>query len=119
MVRTPIRTASVSSASSGISHGADGIACTAGRIPVRIRRCTEVMQTGEWCQDWYAADYYAKSPSIAPSGPNNGHSRVVRGGSWYDVARYARSAYRLSVRPDVRLGIVGFRVVGAGGVRTS
>jgi formylglycine-generating enzyme required for sulfatase activity len=73
----------------------------------------------QWCQDWYAADYYTKSPSITPSGPNTGEFRVLRGGSWFDDAGDARSAFRVDVRPVYRNLYVGFRVVGAGGVWTS
>ncbi|MGA2034637.1 MAG: bifunctional serine/threonine-protein kinase/formylglycine-generating enzyme family protein [Thermoguttaceae bacterium] len=36
----------------------------------------------EWCQDWYAQDYYAKSPTDNPSGPTGGSGRVLRGGCW-------------------------------------
>jgi hypothetical protein len=43
---------------------------------------------------------------------------VVRGGSWSDGARGARSALRGGLHSDFRFDVVGFRVVGAGGVRT-
>jgi formylglycine-generating enzyme required for sulfatase activity len=36
----------------------------------------------EWCQDWFAQDYYQHSPSENPPGPEKGDSRVLRGGSW-------------------------------------
>ncbi|MGH7644051.1 MAG: formylglycine-generating enzyme family protein, partial [Gemmatimonadales bacterium] len=46
-------------------------------------------------------------------------TRVLRGGCWDRRARGARSADRDGGRPDNRYGsLVGFRVVGAGGVRT-
>ncbi len=65
----------------------------------------------EWCQDWYARDYYAKSPKVDPQGPETGVLRVIRGSDW---------AY--SVGPDCRLTqfpmpqwrkhrYVGFRVI--------
>ena len=38
-------------------------------------------------------------------------SRVVRGGSWYDVRLNARCAYRFGFPPDDRLSGLGFRVV--------
>ena len=50
----------------------------------------------EWCQDWYARDYYSVSPGKNPKGPETGAYRVVRGGSFYqealDLRSYARSA---------------------------
>ena len=36
----------------------------------------------EWCEDWYGADYYKKSPERNPTGPESGSYRVMRGGSW-------------------------------------
>ena len=35
----------------------------------------------EWCRDWYAEDYYKNSPEKNPPGPEQGSSRVLRGGS--------------------------------------
>ena len=34
----------------------------------------------EWCEDWFAEDYYARSPSVDPTGPDTGSTRVLRGG---------------------------------------
>lgn len=36
----------------------------------------------EWCQDFYAANYYAQSPSENPTGPEEGRERVRRGGGF-------------------------------------
>jgi hypothetical protein len=54
----------------------------------------------EWCTD-----------------PTERDRDVVRGGSWDYRARLARSAVRYGFHPD-RRSFFGFRVVGAGGVRT-
>jgi uncharacterized protein (TIGR02996 family) len=64
----------------------------------------------EWCQDWYAEDYYAGSPGKDPPGPATGEHRVLRGGSWDDFAGYCRSACRGRLEPGVRDFNVGFRV---------
>ena len=68
----------------------------------------------EWVQDWYASDYYRRSPSENPSGPETGSDRVVRGGSWRDVAGYCRSAYRNWGDPGLRLDGLGFRLARTG-----
>lgn len=59
-----------------------------------------VGNTWEWCSDWYDSDYYADSPVVNPAGPSTGSSRVCRGGSWGNLAKDARSAYRSSFTPD-------------------
>lgn len=33
----------------------------------------------EWCSDWYASDYYSRSPVKDPLGPSGGDHHVVRG----------------------------------------
>ena len=33
----------------------------------------------EWTGDWYAADYYARSPAANPRGPETGTKRAIRG----------------------------------------
>jgi formylglycine-generating enzyme required for sulfatase activity len=65
----------------------------------------------EWCQDWYAEDYYAKSPVDDPQGPREGSSRVLRGGGWNNTPVSVRSAARDVEHPSFRLHSVGFRVV--------
>jgi formylglycine-generating enzyme required for sulfatase activity len=65
----------------------------------------------EWCQDWYASGYYAKSPENDPPGPLRGSVRVFRGGSWYDAADLCRSAFRYWDAPTYRDYFLGFRIV--------
>lgn len=62
----------------------------------------------EWCQDWYG-DYPSKSV-VDPMGPTEGKKRVMRSGSWYDIARDLRSAYRHQGLPGARSKDIGFRV---------
>ncbi|MBN1293240.1 MAG: SUMF1/EgtB/PvdO family nonheme iron enzyme [Candidatus Latescibacteria bacterium] len=66
---------------------------------------------GEWCNDWYAEDYYKSSPSADPAGPTSGTDRVIRGGSWCNTAAGCRSANRFWCKPSEKYGIFGFRVV--------
>jgi formylglycine-generating enzyme required for sulfatase activity len=63
----------------------------------------------EWCNDWYADDYYKKSPAENPRGPDAGSSRVLRGGSCSNEARDLRCAYRDRSEPSSRDGSIGFR----------
>ncbi len=65
----------------------------------------------EWCSDWYEGAYYATSPSSNPRGPSAGSSRVLRGGSWYSLARNCRSAYRQRSDPSGTGEHLGFRAV--------
>jgi len=69
----------------------------------------------EWCRDWHDAKYYdeckKKGTVKNPEGPETGSSRVLRGGSWYGVAQYCRSADRYHGGPDDRRDDLGFRLV--------
>jgi formylglycine-generating enzyme len=65
----------------------------------------------EWCHDWYATGYYAKSPESDPLGPSRGSVRVFRGGSWYDAPALCRSTFRYWDVPTYRDYFLGFRVV--------
>ena len=65
----------------------------------------------EWCTDWYDAEYYTKSPKKDPKGPENGVSRVVRGGCYWCLALHCRVALRRRARPGIRDGDLGFRLV--------
>jgi len=66
----------------------------------------------EWCDDWYAADYYKASPADDPPGPKSGRAKVLRGGSYqFWTVYYCRSAHRYAWRPDARESVTGFRIV--------
>ena len=67
---------------------------------------------GEWCHDWYAADYYNSSPSADPAGPLSPQPwRVVRGGSWYNAPFSCRSSGRHDCGPTEASTTNGFRIV--------
>ncbi|MGA1865119.1 MAG: formylglycine-generating enzyme family protein, partial [bacterium] len=83
----------------------------------------------EWCQDWYGSyeesnneekgsrvqRIQTKEQKIYgvkdPTGPQEGSVRVVRGGGWFNFARYCRSANRNGYHPDSRNDDLGFRLV--------
>jgi formylglycine-generating enzyme required for sulfatase activity len=62
----------------------------------------------EWVQDWF--EDYSKEPQHNPSGPEQGSSRVFRGGSWGGGAEGCRSAFRNWRGPGNRGNILGFRL---------
>ena len=63
----------------------------------------------EWCNDVYAADYYATSPTKDPQGPpESAKSRfVLRGGAWKRPAADCRSSWRLGEYPGQLDGCFG------------
>ncbi len=65
----------------------------------------------EWCEDWYDAKYYKKSPQSDPHGPLSGSSRVLRGGSWGNLPVVVRCADRYNDEPGSRYDDSGFRFV--------
>jgi formylglycine-generating enzyme len=68
----------------------------------------------EWCADWYDASYYARSPRVAPPGPDAGTERVLRGGSWLCSENFCsnyRPGARSQATPDSGLNNTGFRLV--------
>jgi formylglycine-generating enzyme required for sulfatase activity len=68
----------------------------------------------EWCADWFAADWYSRSPREAPTGPETGVTRVIRGGSFLCHDSYCnryRNAARSANTPDSSTSNTGFRTV--------
>lgn len=65
----------------------------------------------EWCFDKYNRDYYGYSPNVNPEGPEQGSSRVLRGGSWGDQSKACRTRYRVSVGEYTNYFMYGFRFV--------
>ncbi len=64
----------------------------------------------EWCADW-SGDYPERGV-LDPAGPDEGHLRVLRGGSWNLSGRYLRSAARGGSGPDFRGDDIGLRLAG-------
>jgi formylglycine-generating enzyme required for sulfatase activity len=69
----------------------------------------------EWVADWYSPDFYGNlflSPTPGPSdpvGPENGTTRVFRGGSWNDDGAFIRSSARHATDPLSTFPSIGFR----------
>ncbi len=62
----------------------------------------------EWCLD--GMRNYDQDAKMDPVGPlETGAKRVLRGGSWFNLERNVRAAYRYEYSPDLRLDIFGFR----------
>jgi formylglycine-generating enzyme required for sulfatase activity len=62
----------------------------------------------EWCSDRYGE--YPKVAVSDPVGPREVSVRVLRGGSWCDVAASCRSAIRRRYVPSIRGNDLGFRL---------
>lgn len=69
----------------------------------------------EWCNDVYSKEYYRRSPSKNPTGPEKGEVKVLRGGGW----NYSAESCRSSSRTGENFGVIdacitesiGFRCV--------
>lgn len=68
---------------------------------------------GEWCWDWSAP--YWSGDYTDPEGPPNGQKKVRRGGSWASIPERCRAFDRVSLSPDCRSALVGFRIILIGG----
>lgn len=63
----------------------------------------------EWVADWYSEIYYQSIPAVNPLGPEDGQSKVLRGGSWADDAPDLRVSNRLRFAPNYINFNIGFR----------
>lgn len=68
----------------------------------------------EWCNDRYGS--YG-GDATNPTGAASGEDRVLRGGSWFSLARFCRSARRLGNGPGYRNYFYGFRLCCSAGPR--
>ena len=80
-----------------------------GKLPNAWGLCDMHGNVWEWCQDWYGS--YTSGTQTDPTGPSTGSYRVLRGGSWFNLADRCRSAYRYLSNPDSRSCYYGLRVV--------
>jgi formylglycine-generating enzyme required for sulfatase activity len=92
----------------------DGYSRTApiGSYPSGASWCGALDMAGnvwEWVAHCYESDYYARSPSESPVSPEEGDSKVMRGGSWFIYPPNVRSANRNWGIPDLTAYDGGFR----------
>jgi formylglycine-generating enzyme required for sulfatase activity len=64
----------------------------------------------EWVEDCYQDSYNGAPSNGSARSPPNCSLRVLRGGSWLNIPRVLRSAFRGRLPPDSRVNYVGFRV---------
>ena len=64
----------------------------------------------EWCQDYFAKDYYNNSPAENPTGPVTGSYRVYRGGCFNYEAKTCRVSHRYNGTPVIKYSGLGFRL---------
>jgi formylglycine-generating enzyme required for sulfatase activity len=68
----------------------------------------------EWVSDFYDGAYYQDAPRVDPTGPEQGESRVIRGGAYDRAADMLRVQHRNRMLHELRDKTVGFRcAVGA------
>ena len=64
----------------------------------------------EWCHDWFAQTF-PNRPCCDFAGPDNGATRVLRGGSWRDQPQVVDGRFRFDSGSLVRESTNGFRLL--------
>lgn len=94
-------------------RGPTGATFEVGSIPAGTSWCGAQDMAGnvrEWVRDWYKADYYGESPDYNPTGPEEGESKVLRGGSWgHSEPDDFRTTTRSHGGVEDKNGLTGFR----------
>lgn len=63
----------------------------------------------EWVSDWYKPGYNQALPERNPRAPGAGSAKVLRGGSWTNLARLVRVTHRYGADPEMRNSDTGLR----------
>jgi len=83
-----------------------------GSYPAGASWCGALDMAGnvwEWVQDWWAEDYYARSPIENPQGPESGTLHIARGASWFDEPYKDLSGRAVLTPSSYRMHWVGVR----------
>jgi formylglycine-generating enzyme required for sulfatase activity len=97
---------------SNTSDGGAGDVVVVGSYPTGASPYGIMDMTGnvwEWVADWYDANWYSHSPTNNPAGPNQGVSRVLRGGGFRNPPWEVRAVHRHSGGADGYAPDHGFR----------
>jgi formylglycine-generating enzyme required for sulfatase activity len=78
-----------------------------GKQPNRLGLYDMLGGVWEWCSDWTGE--YPIGSATDPSGPAFGTERILRGGCFFDEAKYVRAAYRNYTSPDFSNFATGLR----------
>jgi formylglycine-generating enzyme required for sulfatase activity len=81
------------------------------RLPNALGLADTIGNVREWCLDWYGDTAYQTPYLEAPTGPNSGTLRAVRGACYIDKAGFLRSSKRGYLAPEQAINNQGFRVV--------
>jgi len=66
---------------------------------------------GEWCFDWFLAQYGPRKNMSNPQGPGIGVNKVVRGGNWTLTPKNIHSTSRTMQKPSEGSNLTGFRII--------
>jgi len=95
---------------SGFYNGVGSHAQVGSRLPNPWGVHDMLGNVWEWCEDKYHGNYDGAPVDGSAWSSGRSQSRMMRGGSWYDIPQNCRSATRNSGRMELRYQTVGFRL---------